>query len=359
VARTRRPREFVQDSLFDVAVRPERRFYRQMLDALARSDFGAVALDAELTVSKLFGTVWLAQPVPRDGSVEEAFGLGLVEYASQRVGPASLTLLRTMAAVAPVREVRQAAASAVDAFGSLASPQWTDVSVSACWAFEDAFGDHSTIVCSYGPAPHALAVQVDRALSGAAVDASLIIDVDATVTALRLDATASARTYTMSPIDQPWARSVQARAIARSDLIPASQLQPGFAELRALALARVAVLTDGPDPLEPVVPPPAVLIDEFLASLEAQALPDRSLATAVAWRLVEYGEAVDAGQVARVSPRRWEAFLVDWWPPRAVPGDWAPVLRAWSSWAGRRMALPSAARTHLSVALDDLLSAGG
>jgi hypothetical protein len=355
----RRSHDFVQDTLFEVQVRPERRFYRQMLDALARSDFGAFGVpsggdvEAELTVSKLFGTVWLAQRVPRDGSVEEAFGLGLVEYAAQHLGPASATLLRVMAVLAPVREVREAAAG----FAGLVGPQWTEAVAGACWAFEDAYGDHTTIVNSYGPTQHALVVQVDHGLSGAAVDASFTLDVDDTVTALRLEATASAGVSTMSPIDQPWARSMLARAIARSDLIAASDLQPGFAELRALALARVAVLTDGPDPLEPVVPPASVLLAEFMASPEAQALPSRHLAQAVATLLVEYGESVDAGQVARVSPLRWETFLLDWWPARAVAGDWAAVLRAWSSWAGRRMALPPTARTELAVALDDLLAA--
>jgi hypothetical protein len=352
----RRSHDFVQDTLFEVQVRPERRFYRQMLEALARSDFGGFgpgALDAELTISKLFGTVWLAQPVPRDGSVEEAFGLGLVEYAAQHLGPASATLLRVVAVLAPVREVREAAAG----FAGLVGPQWTQAVGGACWTFEDAYGDHTTIVSSYGPSPHALVVQIDHGLSGAAVDASVTLGVDDTVTALRLEATASARTSTLSPIDQPWARSVLARAIARADLIDASDLQPGFADLRALALARVAILSDGPDPLEPVVWPASVLLAEFLASPEAQALPSRDLAVAVATLLVEYGESVDAGQVTRVSPLRWETFLLDWWPSRAVSGDWAPVLRAWSSWAGRRMALPPAARTELAVALDDLLAA--
>jgi hypothetical protein len=352
IRRRSRSGEFVQDSLFEVTVRPERRFYRHMLDALTRSDFGAFrTLDAELTVSKLLGTVWLAQRVPRDGSVEEAFGLGLVEYAAQHLGPASATLLRVMAVLAPVREVREAAAGVAGFVG----PQWTEAAGGACWAYEDAYGDHTTIVSSYGPSPHALVVQVDHALYGAAVDVSLTLDVDDTVTALRLEATGSAGVFKMSPIDQPFARSVLTRAIARSDLIHAADLQPSFAELRALALARAAVLTDGPDPLEPVVPAASVLLAEFLASPEAQALPDADLAVAVATRLVEYGETVDAGQVARVSPLRWEAFLLDWWPSRAVPGDWAPVLRAWSSWAGRRMALPPAARTELAVALDDLL----
>jgi hypothetical protein len=360
VARARRHLDFVQESLFEVTLRPERRFYRQMLDALARSDFGADPLEAELTVSKLFGTVWLAQPVPRDGSVEEAFGLGLVEYAVSRVSPTALALLATLSTIAPVREVREAASSARSSsgvlFGSFGSPQWTEAS---CWAFEDAFGDQTTVVCSFGPVAHALVVQIDHAQPGAAIDASLRLEVDETVAALRLEATASARTFTMSQIDQPWARSVLARALARADLVPADRLRPRLADLRALALARLAVLADGPDPLEPAVLVAPALVTEFLASAEAQALPDVSLAEQVAWGLVEYGESADSGRVARVSPARWESFLVDWWPSRAVSfagdGDWAAVLRAWSSWASRRMALPPAARAEVASALDDLL----
>jgi hypothetical protein len=341
---------FVQEPLFDVTVRPERRYYKQMLDALARSGFGADPFEAELVVSKLFGTVWSAQP-----SMEEAFGLGLVEYTARHPGPVGAALLGTLAAVAPVREVRVAAA------GIFGGPLWTIVPGS-CWAYEDAYGDQTTVVVSFsGPVPHALLIRVDQLARGAAVDASLALDVDSTVAELRHLATASDRLFVLRPIDQPWARSLLARAIARSDLVPVS---PRFAELRALALARLAVLADGPDPLEPVSPPAAVLVAEFLASAEAAGLP--SEAAAVAARVAEFASRYDPADAARVSPARWQAFFDAGGLSAAgsalesasgsASSEVAPVLRAWSRWAGRRMALPETARVELAAALEDLLA---
>jgi hypothetical protein len=362
-----RARRFVQDPLFDVTVRLERRYYRQMLDALIRSGFGTSALEAELTVAKLFGTVWAAQSVPRDGSVEEAFGLGLVEYAAVRPHPTAVALLRTVEVIAPVREVRDAARTAADDLmgRGLPGPQWTppvgSATPAACWAFEDVYGDQTTVVTEFtyglpppgGGSAHAVVLRIDHAASGAATDAQLSHDPAAIVADMRREATG--RTVVLRPIDQPWARRLQAQAIARTDLVGGVSVWPRFADLRALALSRLAVLADGPDPLEPVPVPTEALVAEFLASREAAGLPDPDLTAAVVARLVDFARLSDSGQVARVSPSKWELLLTDWWPRFGVPGDVAPVLRAWSTWAGRRMALPDEARSELAAALESAL----
>lgn len=355
-----RVRRFVQEPLFDVTVRFERRYYRQMLDALIRSGFGGgPALDAELAVAKLFGTVWSAQPVPRDGSVEEAFGLGLVEYAATRPHPAAVALLRAVEVVAPVREVRDAAGVAASDLMTrgLPGPQWTLFSVApgACWAYEDVYGDQTTVVTefTYASAAHAMVLRIDHAASGAATDAYLSPDPDATLAEMRRAATG--RTVVLRPIEQAWARRLQAQAIARTDLVEGVPVWPRFADVRALALARLAVLADGPDPLEPIAAPAESLVAEFLASREAADLLDPALTATVVDRLVQFARVSDSGQVARVSPAKWELFLTEWWPRFGVAGDAAPTLRAWSIWAGRRMALPDEARTELAAALESAL----
>ena len=119
--RRRRTAVAVQEALFEVELRPERRFYRQMLDALARSGFGADALESERVTSRLFGTVWAAQERPRDGSTEEAFGLGLVDYARHRRLPVSVAVLRTVARVAPILQVRATAVVAAGRFADKVS----------------------------------------------------------------------------------------------------------------------------------------------------------------------------------------------------------------------------------------------
>jgi hypothetical protein len=343
-----------------VPVRSERRYYRQILDALTRSGFGFAALDAETTVSRLFGTVWAAQPVPRDGSFEEAFGLGLVEYAGRRPSPTSLALLRTTAAIAPIREVREAASTigAQLTARGLVDPQWTmAIGTGPYWAYEDIYGDHTTVVSEFeyggGVDHHAVVLRIGHLGHGAAIDASVATDVSEVVGGLRRQAT-STRTNTLRQVDEGWAKALQAQAIARADLV--ERVPPRVTDLRALALGRLTLLADGGDPIEATGPDPEGLLVEFLTSQEAQALPDAVVAAEVVEKIVEYATVYDSGRIARVSPTKWDAFLFDWWPSRQISGEVAPVIRAWSSWAARRIALPEPARAELAAALDDMLA---
>ncbi|HEX6872650.1 MAG TPA: hypothetical protein VF163_16250, partial [Micromonosporaceae bacterium] len=240
----------VQESLFEVQVRPERRFYRQMLDAVGRSEFGSDPLAAEAIVSRLFGTVWASQPPPRDGDTEEAFGLGLVEVARQHLRPTTVALLRTVAVVAPIREVREAAATAADRMtaSGLPEPAWQPpvgaVTPVRCWAFEDVFGDAATVMCEfhYGPAArptqrHGIVVQVDHALFSAATSAVLIDDVDPVIRDLGNQAQARDSIATLRQVEPGWAHGVLTRAFARTDLVDEVEVGPDFADVRALALA--------------------------------------------------------------------------------------------------------------------------
>ncbi len=373
----------VQQALFEVEVRPERRYYRQIVDALRRSDFGADGLESELTISRLFGTIWAGQEGPRDGSTEEAFGLGLVDFARHQRTPTAVAMLRTIATIAAIREVRDAADQAAEMLtsGGLPDPRWTRpigaASPGRCWAYEDVFGDQSTVICefAYGTERtaerHAIVIYVDHAMFSVATDGMLALDVDPFIRDLRNDAKNSAPMFTLRQVDPAWARALLARAFARTDLIEGVEVAPTLAELRALSLARVGVLPEDPAalPPEPVSPTSAecrALVEEFLAGAEGSALPDRAAAERLANRIVEYSCQYDPGGVSRVSPAKWETFVFDWlskvgFLPPAERTAMPDVVRAWSAWAGRRMALPGAATDELAFALDEMLGeyAGG
>ena len=197
-------------------------------------------------------------------------------------------------------------------------------------AVEDAFGDVATVLCEFGygsnlrtAARHGVAVQIDQANFSAAVDATLIDDVDDTVHDLRFGAEHAHDDFRL--VEPGWAGAVLSRAFARTDLIPSTEVADGFAGTRALALARVRTLPATPDPL-PVSPEPTperrdAVVAEFRHSPEAadlfapdESAPDASDAIAldadqVTRLIVDFAVSRDPGDLIRVSPARWEAFL--------------------------------------------------
>jgi hypothetical protein len=356
----RRTPSAVQEPLFEVRLQPERRYYRQILQALSRSSFQADPLLAEITVGKVLGVIWASDP-RRDGSAEEAFGLGLVEYAGQNRTPTAVALLRTMAGIAPLREVREAASAAADQLVLAGLPQVTfDAPLRGrCWAYEDAFGDLSTIVCEFGygaslktATRHGLLVQVDHVAYSAATDARLVNDVDAAVQNLQYGA--GHETHTIRLVEPGWASAILGRAFARTDLIPTVAVEPTFGETRAVAMARVRSLPllDVPAEPEPTTERRAAVVAEFLSSPYAPVG-----ASEVARLIVEFAAEHDPGDLSKVSPGRWEAFLFDWLPGDLTvdPDFVAAVVRAWSLWATRTSSLHEAAREHLARLLDELL----
>ena len=301
----------VQDPLFDLAIRPEARYYRQILDALTRSGFATrPPLEAELLVSKLFGTVWAGQ-AERDGAAEEAFGLGLAEFVRQRHDPDAEALLRTLAAIAPVRQLR-----------AVPPPL-----PGRCWAFEDVYGDHVTVVCEL--AGVALVVLVDHARLSVAVDAMLTDDVETLIRDLTTDARTSEDVLTLRQVEPGWAGAVLARAFARTDLDHAA-VTAGFRDLRALALARIEAL-----PADWHPPPPPSFLPDFAAG---------PLATFFARYQPE--------PAVRVGPGRWEVFVESL---RSVPPGLPALARSFNAWAVTHLNLPPRALAELDSVLDELL----
>lgn len=374
-ARRRRGRPAaIQETLFEIDTRPGVRYYRQILDALGRSDFGRDASDVARVVSRLFGSVWAAQDPPRDGSTEESFGLGLVEQARQRRAPASVTLLRALAVVAPIREVREAAESKADALvaAGLPDPPWAPQlraePTGRCWVYEDVFGDMATVICEYVREPggtHAILVQVDHAAFSTATGISLTDEVEAVVRDLQNTAKTNEPMFALRLVDATWARAMLERAFARTDLIEGVVVEPGFAEVRAIALEHVRSLPDASHVVLPEPGPPTPqhcrgVAADFLSDVEGQEIADREGAEAVATLYVEYATTYDPADLARVSPAKWDIFLSDWLPRRGLPDPThraalPAVVRAWSAWAARRAHMAEPVREELVRAVEEML----
>jgi hypothetical protein len=362
----------VQEALFEVDAKPGIRYYRQILEALVRSGFASDADQAARIVSRLFGAVWAGEQVPRDGSMQETFGLGLVEQASQRRTPTALALLQTVAVIAPIREVRDAAAAAADSMvaSGMPEPEWGSglecAPTGRCWAYEDAFGDLATLISEHAGGQngaHAVMVQVDYAMFSTATDISLVEDVDATVRDLQNAAQTTSPMFTLRLVEPAWARALLERAFSRTDLIRGVEVATGFADLRALAMARVRGLPDVPDVLAPEPPAPSLearrsLVSAFLSDVEASELADPKAVEVIASLIVEYASAYDPSDMIRVSPAKWDIFLTEWLPQRGRPdpamrGLLTDVVRAWSAWAARRRQLAPPLREDLVRALDE------
>ena len=397
----------VQEPLFEIELRPERRYFRQILQALTGALMDTDQLRAEVAVSRVLGVIWSSDP-ERNGSAEEAIGRGLVDFARQQTQPVAANLLRVLAVMATVREVRQAAAAALAVRPWPAAP-WDppvgEVVVGRCWVVEDAFGDHATVLCEYGYGPdlrtaprHGIAVHIDRIAQGAAVDVSLVEDVDAAELELRVGADHANDEFRR--VEPGWAGAVLEQALARTDHVPDAPVAPTFAPLRALALARVRALpVAGLDlvqsPAWPSVPGSAVgaswslaeaadqreaIIAEFSRSPEAASLatiPPARVA-GLAGLLLEFAARIDPDDLLRVSPGRVEAFL-DWLPAAlrtksestapepagspavgvadsVVPAEVAAVVRAWTAWAARQAGTALLTRDALARAVEEILA---
>jgi hypothetical protein len=366
----------VQEALFEIELRPERRYYRQILQALTGALIGGDQLHAEIAVSRVLGIIWSSDPL-RDGGAEEVFGRGLVDFARQTTGPVAANLLRALAATATVREVRDAAAEALA--GRLLPPSgWEpdvgSVVIGRCWVGEDAFGDHATVLCEFGYGAtlkrgprHGVAVQIDRLAQGAAVDVTLVEDVDVAELDLRLGAEHASDEFRR--VEPGWAGAVLEQAVARTDLIPSTPVAPGFAALRALALSRVRALPSTPLVLS--IGPEATpgqreaVVAEFCAGQEASSLGVPALAVEqVARLLVDFASQIEPSDLLRVSPGRIEAFLFDWLPAAvrgsanpAAPDQVVAVVSAWSAWAARQGGTPLLTRDALARAVDEILDA--
>ena len=316
---------------------------------------------------------------------EAVFAGGLISYVSARRSPASLSLLRSLAAVVPepYRTRSGLAADRMAAIG-VAEPAWATClqhsSPTGAWLSHDPVHDDGVgvMVGFDGPAGHdVVGLYVDHNLGGVAKDAFVLpAAVDEVVSALRDSTTASGiefRPITLAEAAFRWRQSLDL-----TDAAPEAPVTPDVHHLRALIDTRLASLPNEPvardedrteavllgidddaygDTHREVAPARDArrprLLAEFLGTddmveLAGRAGEDRS-ATAIEYlasQVIVFSFDHVLGATLRFSPVMVEVFSLDWAPRRiAADGDTLAllpdVLVAWIRFAGRRRGIPA------------------
>lgn len=337
-------------------------------------DIESDPLEAELSVSRIFGTMWRSRTDDPDVEADQALSLGLVEYAAEQHTPLALALLRTFAAISPDEPVRQLAAARAERLAGrgVREPRWP-VPVGAvewgrCWVNEDVYGDQTSVICeyAYGEERHAIVVLVDHNLFGIAKSAFPVDQVDQTVRELRREAMKNGPMITLRDADPAWARGFLERAFARLNDVFEPPIDDDLADWRAFALARVRALPRSPVGV-PAEPRPLsagqrrTLVRQFLRSPQARAVAGSEVAEHLAGLIVDHSCDTDPGRPERVSPIKWEMFLLGWLPRKAMLDDedrrlLPDVVRAWSTWAAHRGGLPAQAREEMAEAVERQLA---
>jgi hypothetical protein len=321
------------------------------------------ALDAELYVSGVLGTWWGRYEGHADPEV--LLGEGVVAYAARKRRAGAVGLLRVIAVLGtePQRERAAAAADALVASG-VAEPEWVRTlgteRVTTAWEYGDAFGDETSVllVVERAGARHGVVALADHTLDGAVTDAFVTEDPDGVLDDMRDDTDEASYLREISP---DAAAAVLVPAFETVDrLVRAgldTQADEEFAAARALVVARLRLLpTPAPAP-SPVPLDAAAVVDQFLGSEEARALPPA--ARGCAELLVEFGSAVDPARPLRVGPGLIDRFLDETLNDGPeLSDDEAEALpatvRAWAAWAGRRAELSDEALGVLRDAVDDM-----
>jgi hypothetical protein len=336
---------------------------REVFEQFDRTGVDADPLDAEVLVSMLCGHGWKAGELGEDDF--EPLG-ALVEEARRRTGTVgAVALARATASVAPTPELTAQAFDAVDDLIARGAPEptWSampdQLRADGCWMLRDVYGDSATVLCSFERAgdAHGLSILVDfNHLGGWAKDIMLADDVQQVVALMGEAAADSGGTALLDEIDPVEARRLLEDAFAATDMTWQPEVSADFAELRALALARLRALPEPSPRAEPAEISDAArdqVVREFLASPEAADLPSGDGLEYCTRLIVDYGADYDAGKVLRVSPTKIEIFVLDWLPKKVVleSEDQAlmpQLMPAWIRWAGSQQGLPS-------VALDEVL----
>ncbi|MFI7062790.1 DUF1841 family protein [Kribbella sp. NPDC050124] len=338
--------------------------YREVLAGLDQIARGGDPLDAEVLISMLAGDGWQSDETSAEHTPLEA----LLDAAERRTArPGAVALARAASSMAPTADLAARARDVADDLVARGAPEpsWStmldQVAAGDCWALRDVYGDGASVLCSFERAGrrHGLSVLVDfNHLGGWAKDILLAEDVDAMLELMHEGASDASQTMYLEQIGPGEARHLLESAFAATDSTWQPEVSDEFVELRALALSRLKVLPESPDPTiraEPGDGERAGIVQEFLASPEAADLPSVGDPEYCARLIVDYGADYDDGKLLRVSPAKTEIFMLGWVPRKVLldPGDRAllpELMRAWVRWSARRQGLPPAAVDELHEA---------
>jgi hypothetical protein len=295
------------------------------------------ALDAELLLSTLLGSVYAGAPPDRWRAVDDFMGTFDAYLRTRRSSRA--------------RAVRDTLRALRESSGA--------VRVTGGYACGDRYGDQTSYVATYayadpvsGGPEHAVVMLVDHNL-GRVKDIMVIAPADVALTALREQVATDPEALAWFAEVEP--TTIGAAAAAYLPLTDTADEPPAEESLRAnrvIAQARCALLgvtstsgspEGGPDR--------SALIEEFLDSPEA-VMAELGTVSGARRESLTYclglflDFATARGDALRWSPRSVELFLLDWVHEHAVlDADDVTMLPAalgpWVFWAGRRADLPS------------------
>jgi hypothetical protein len=337
-------------------------------------EFGLTAgdadpLQAEAMASAVCGAGWQTGGPGTDDYEAVLDLLAGAEGRNPKAG--TLEFARLAASIVPDPELadraREVAGTLVAA--GAREPKWfpvlDQVTAGECWTTRDVYGDGASVLCSFERAghTHALSMLVDfNHLGGWVTDLLLVDDVVQALASMR-EAADEDEVLQFEHADPAEVRRLLEDAFDATDHTWEPDVSEEFAELRALALARLRVLPDPPPRQEFAEIDEQArddVVREFLASPEAADLPAGDDLEHCVELIVNHGADYDSGQMLRVSPAKTEIFLLDWLPRKAVltaesRAVLPRLLPAWIRWAGSRQGLPPTALDETLEAARDCL----
>ncbi len=334
------------------------------------------ALDAELMLSTLLGSVYAGTLSDRGPSLDE-FVTAFREHLVAAGTPTAVLVTAVLDALTrpqpPAGGTRTAPAGQPGWMASLGTVRCT-----GGYAYGDRYGDETGYLATfeYAPVPvaagetwsagpeHAVIVLVDHTL-GLVKDVVVAVPAEPALAGIRSAAADEPEAMTwFAAVDPAAVRAAAVGYLRATDQAAELPAGDGIAANRALTLARLLTLPELPP--SPAAAPTGGdrddLVADFLDSPEAH-LSGLASASGARRESVKYclGLFVTYATSRGSDPLRWsplavEAFLLAWVHENALlDADDArvlpKVLAAWITWAGRRIDLPDAAlrRTFAQV----------
>lgn len=327
------------------------------------------ALEVEAWASTVWSGFQRQQLVGADAV--EVIGGGLIAYAGRNGSPASLIVLRALAAVAPEPYGTKAARAAnrLAAAGGT-EPTWAALPgnqqpTKAVVQFDPADDDGITVMVGFdGPGgPDTVGVYIDFNLGRMAKDVLIVPERVEDVRDL-LVTQAVAEGTEFREISLSEAAAWWTEALAMTDMTLDPPVDGDIYRLRPLIDSRLALLPSGgrtPESDELSDTEREELIDEFIASpaagllVEGGAEPD--LIGELASHILTFAADYVDGEQLRFSPVMVEIFCTSWAPRKALLDaegvDLLPdVLRSWIEFVGRRRGIREAAMVGALDAVD-------
>ncbi len=311
---------------------------------------------------------WLPSPLEPEPNREHV--PWLLEALGGTGRAEALVLLRGLSAVLPELEAARARRIADSmAASGVPEPSWARfvgrAVVSGCWLMSHVLGDGDNVIlmCRYPDGhQHAVAVYIDHNLGTLVKDA---FTGSADLLEQFRELAAHDPDTTIAPIPPADAAARVREALALADIsVPPFETET-YPAVRPLLDARLATMAAGGRGYQHPEPSPAErdgLLADFFHSPEGVRWGTDADAHEIAGHLVSFRCDYGDGRPLRWSPVVVEILLADWFARKVIgsPTMYAKVpdvLRAWISYAGRRLALRQEHIVDTLAAVDEYAAA--